>query len=525
MLSRTVASTICLAGLFSAALAVDGPLPLSWRWYGKTSVAPRSQPLLAGDAVIVGVGRRMYSVNTATGSTTWAFPPSGDAAGEFSVSPAKSGDVVLGASTNNFLYAVDAATGAAKWSMNLGTTNARAVLAGKDVFYVFTNDDRILGLSAENGAKAWQTDYEIGSNIVGMPTMMEDHLIFFTSGGKLVGLNSTTKRPTWEISVGSASPEGGPVVFGQSVYVVSGSQVAQINPRTGRTGWVAAFPERLVGSVAISEKGGAAVTEDGKVYTFDAFGKLTRTEPIALGGGYVAGGPQSTGGNIFVRTRGGSLVLIDPSRKNSEIVWEYNTSSIPGSKRAGSDGKPVDFVAIVGPLAIGEDAVYGLAEDGSLFAWGGSYGVDEYGPTISMTSPAMGNVMWGQPDTTFFFKIEDLQTGVMTKSLTVTMNGTLMKHEYIPGSGLMMMKIRHPGSTEPGANNPLSDGRKSIVVKAGDWAGNITERTFTVVIDNTIFEAAPPPSNTGNPGGAMGGRGGRGGGGRGGGGRGGGTGG
>ena len=102
MLSRTVASTICLAGLFSAALAVDGPLPLSWRWYGKTSVAPRSQPLLAGDAVIVGVGRRMYSVNTATGSTTWAFPPSGDAAGEFSVSPAKSGDVVLGASTNNF---------------------------------------------------------------------------------------------------------------------------------------------------------------------------------------------------------------------------------------------------------------------------------------------------------------------------------------------------------------------------------------------------------------------------------------
>jgi hypothetical protein len=245
-------------------------------------------------------------------------------------------------------------------------------------------------------------------------------------------LNSTTKRPTWEISVGSASPEGGPVVFGQSVYVVSGSQVAQINPRTGRTGWVAAFPERLVGSVAISEKGGAAVTEDGKVDTFDAFGKLTRSEPIALGGGYVAGGPQSTGGNIFVRTRGGSLVLIDPSRKNSEIVWEYNTSSIPGSKRAGSDGKPVDFVAIVGPLAIGEDAVYGLAEDGSLFAWGGSYGVDEYGPTISMTSSDMGNVMRGQPDTTFYFKIEDLQTGVMTKSLTVTINGTLMKHEYIP---------------------------------------------------------------------------------------------
>jgi outer membrane protein assembly factor BamB len=522
MLSRTLASTICFAGLASGAFAVDGPMPLAWRWYGRTTVAPRSQPIIAGDSVIVGVGRRMYSIDAATGSTQWSFPPSGDAAGEFSVSPAISGDVVLGGSTNNFLYAVDRATGAAKWSMNLGTTNARAIIGGADIFYVFTNDDRILGLSAADGAKAWQTDYEIGTNVVGMPTITQDHLIFFTSGGKLVGLNSTTKRPSWEISVGSASPEGGPVAFGQSVYVVSGSQVAQINPRTGRTGWVATFPERLVGSVAMSDKGGAAATEDGKVYTFDAFGKLTRTQPIALGGGYVAGGPQSTGSNIFVRTRGGSLFLLDPSRANSEIVWEYNTSALPGSKRAGSDGKVVDFVSIVGPLAIGESAVYGLAEDGSLFAWGGALGVDEYGPSISMTSPAMGNVMWGQPDTVFYFKVEDLQTGVMSKSISITMNGSRMNYEYIPGSGLLMMKIRHPGSTEPGANNPLTDGRKNIVVSVGDWAGNISDKTFTVVIDNTIFEAPPAPPREGG-GGAMGGRGGRGGGGPAGGGRGGGV--
>lgn len=521
MLSRTVASTICLACFASAALAVDGPLPLSWRWFGRTTVAPRSQPLLAGDSVIVGVGRRMYAIDANTGATTWSFPPSGDAAGEFSVSPALSGDIVLGGSTNNFLYAVDRATGTAKWSMNLGTTNARAIIGGENMFYVFTNDDRILGLSAENGSKSWQTDYEIGTNVVGLPTITQDHLIFFTSGGKLVGLNATTKRPTWEISVGSASPEGGPVAFGQSVYVVSGSQVAQVNPRTGRTGWVATFPERLVGGVAMSDKGGAAVTEDGKVYTFDAFGKLTRTQPIALGGGYVSGGPQSTGSNIFVRTRAGSLVLIDPSRLNSEIVWEYSTSALPGSKRAGSDGKTVDFVSIVGPLAIGENAVYGLAEDGSLFAWGGNFGVDEYGPTITMTSPAMGNVMWGQPDTTFYFKIEDLQTGVMSKSLTVTMNGARMNYEYLPGSGMLLMKVRHAGSTEPGANNPLSDGRKNIVVSAGDWAGNITEKTFTVVIDNTIFEAPPAAGNPANPGTGRGG-GGRGGGGPSGGGRGGG---
>ena len=513
MLSRILASTICLTGLVSGSLAIDGPLPLAWRWYGKTTVAPRSQPLVVGDTVVVGVGRRVYAIDTATGATKWAFPPSGDAAGEFSVSPVMLGDVILAPSTNNFLYAIDGATGTGKWSMNLGTTNARAVLGDKDTFYVFTNDDRILGLSAANGAKSWQTDYEINGNIVGMPAVSSDHLIFFTTGGKLVGLNATTKTPSWEISVGSANPDGGPMAFGQSVYVVSGSQVAQINPRTGRTGWVAPLPARPAGSVAISEKGGVAVTEDGKVYTFDAFGKLTRTEPIDLGAGYIAGSPQTAGGNIFVRTRAGSLVLIDPSRKAGEIVWEYGLSAIPGSKRAGAEGQSADTVSILGPLAISDGVVYGLAEDGSLFAWGGPMGVDENGPTIKMTSPAMGNVMWGQPDTTFYFKLEDLQTGIMSKSISVTMNGTRMNHEYIPGSGMVLMKIRHPGSKEPGANSPLSDGRKTIVVAAGDWAGNITERTFTVVIDNTVFEAAPPPSNTGGPrggprGGGGGGRGG-----------------
>jgi outer membrane protein assembly factor BamB len=518
MLSRIIVSTICLAGLVTGSMAIDGPLPLAWRWYGKTTVAPRSQPLIAGDMVVVGVGRRVYGIDVATGSTKWAFPPSGDAGGEFSVSPTILGDVILAPSANNFLYAIDRATGAGKWSMNLGTTNARAVVANKDVFYVFTNDDRILGLNAENGARAWQTDYEINGNIVGSPAFSQEHLVFFTTGGKLVGLNATTKMPSWEISVGSANPEGGPTAFGQSVYVVSGSQVAQINPRTGKTGWVATLPVRPAGSVAMSEKGGVAASEDGKVYTLDAFGKLTRTDPIDLGGGYVAGSPQVAGGNIFVRTRAGALVLIDPSRKTGEIVWEYGLSAIPGSKRAGAEGQANDTVSILGPLAISGNAVYGLAEDGSLFAWGGQFAVDEYGPTIKMTSPAMGNVMWGQPDTTFYFKLEDLQTGIMSKSISVTMNGTRMNHEYIPGSGMVLLKIRHPGSKEPGANAPLADGRKTITVAAGDWAGNMTEKTFTVVIDNTIFESAPPPSNTGGPrGGPRGGGGGGRGGGRGGG--------
>jgi outer membrane protein assembly factor BamB len=506
----------CIACAGASSLAINGPLPLSWRWFAKTSYAPHSQPVLSDGTLYVGVGRRVYALDAATGNQKWMFPAGEEPAGEFAASPVIVGDKVIAANTNNFVYAINKATGTTAWSYMMGSTTARSLVASDKAVYLFTADDRIVGLETENGGRLWTSDYQVEGNVAGDPIISEGHLVFFLTSGKLLGLSAAAKKVDWQIPVQSVNREGGPVAFGQSVYVVSGSQVAQVNPRTGRTGWVIPFPEKLAAGVAITDKAGAVCTENGKVYTFSLAGRLTSKQPLDLNG-YIGGSPQAAGSNVLIRMRGGSIVLIDPTRGSGEAIWEYTTLPVPGTTRrsSGGSGSPatIDYVAIQGALAIAPNALYGLAEDGSVFAWGGELGVDEIGPSISMLAPAMGAVMWGQPDTDFYFKLEDQQTGVMSKSIRVTMNNKDMKFEYLPGKGALYARIRASGSKEPGANPPLGDGRKTITVACTDWAGNISEKTFTVVIDNTLFDRrTPPPSgNTGGRGG--GGRGGGGGGG------------
>jgi outer membrane protein assembly factor BamB len=505
MFSNKIFATGLLILGVSSAFAVDGPMPLSWRWFAKTSFPPATQPVVSGDVVVAAVGRQVYGLDAATGAQKWMFPATNPANGDFSSSPVAMGETVLVGNTNHFVYAINRNTGNTVWSFSLGQTNARNLVAGDNLLFVFTGDDHIVALDPANGSKAWAKDYDVGANVVGEPIFAAGKLIFFTSNSKLIGLDSATQRH-WDVPVQSANIEGGPVLLGQSVYVISGSQVAQLNPVTGRSGWVASFPETLAAGPGVSEKGGVVVTENGNVYTFDLTGRNISKEPIKLDG-YVSGSPQAAGGSVFVRLRSGSLVLIDPSRKTDQIVWEYTTQAMPGVMRKTSDGKTesIDFVSILGPLAIGNGSVYGLAEDGSLFAWGGAFGVDEIGPSISMLSPQMGTTMWGQPDTDFWFKVEDPQTGVMSKSIHVTMNGAEMKYDYKRGSGGVFARIRQPGSTEPGANAPLSDGRKTIVVSASDWAGNVTEKTFMVTIDNTVFDKPEsPPTQGGGSGGGRG---------------------
>jgi hypothetical protein len=66
------------------------------------------------------------------------------------------------------------------------------------------------------------------------------------------------------------------------------------------------------------------------------------------------------------------------------------------------------------------------------------------------------------------------------------MNGQPVNWEYEPGPGYLWIRVRDAGSTTPGSNLPFPDGRKTITVSVADWMGNVTEKSFTLVVDNSL---------------------------------------
>lgn len=551
MIKKLTSAVFAFGMLASLCVAVESPLPIAWRFNGKVSITPTHQVAISNGIVVAPIGRRVYGLDAATGSQLWMFPPLEEPQGDFISTPAIVNGVVVVSNTNRFVYGLDLKTGVSKWSM-MDNDTVRHVLSDEESAYLFTGDGRIISINASNGTKAWSTDYEIGDRIVGTPVLTEKNLVFFTTMGRLRAVQTASKRVVWENRIQSIPQDPMPYAHDGHVYIVTGSDVARINARTGSVaGRPLRLPEQLVGAPAVTSKGGVALTNDAKAYVFDVGMRSFKQEPIELRG-TVAGPAQAAGDNILVRTRSGTIYLIDPSRELNPVIWEYTALPIPGTMRAVSGGTsgtggsggpmggggglaggggglaggggglaggggqggrgggrggggglaggggsggggasaeqlvPADYVAIHGLLTIANSTIYALAEDGSVFCWSRNYGVDEIGPDIFMMTPPSGSAVSGRSGMDFVFRIEDQGVGLMSRSIRITFNGRVMEHEYTPAGGYVWVRLRDPGSTMKGANPPLADGKYMINISAADWLGNISEKTFSITIDNVL---------------------------------------
>lgn len=526
MKAATRISIVLLCSLVTSLLwAISGPAPLGWRWTGKVELAPTARLVVSGDKVIAPVGRRVYALDARSGTEVYSFPSGGDADGEFRTDVVVAGNTVVAANSNRFVYGFNRDDGVKAWTFHLGTGTARTLVANQTTVFIITSDDRIVALNADTGAKAWTTDYQIEGSQSGSAVLADGQIVFYTTDGRVHAVDAVTQRKTWEIRLLSVPFNPQPTALGNSVLLVSGDQVALVAARSGRTTWVLRLPERVVGGVAVTTRGGVAVSERGNVYAFSLDGRQYSRTALELGG-FVQIPPQSAGENAIVQMTSGAFYLVDPSDMQPKVLWEYTTLPLPGTMRKvrtgdsgggggdlggggggnlgggggrGTGGRggagggastevevPADYVAVLSPIVVSGERVYALAEDGSVFAFGRDIGVDETGPTIEMMTPPSGSAMNGFSNLDFIFRIEDQGSGLMKRSITITFNDQVMKFEYVPAGGYVYVRIRPAGSTQEGANLPLSDGYRTITVSASDWMGNVSEKKFSVLIDNTL---------------------------------------
>ncbi len=464
----------------------EGPAPIAWRWAQSTSVTPGGQVAVKGDTIYIAAGQRIFALDRESGNQKWRYPAGEPLEANFRSGVVLYGDTVIAAADNKLVYAVDANDGKTKWQYpSPEPILGPPVVAGKYIALALS-DNSIMCISGDDGKAAWQNPQRIFDGILGNIGAFDENVLVFTQayGFYSIPILSPTKV-NWKTAFAVLGADVRPVVFGDNIYVNSGSNLVCVSAARGRPVWQRPTAEVLASNPSVSAEGIVAISRDQKVLSFDLSGRPLLKTGIDLQSQPVVP-PTQLGKLAVIATSNGALNLIDP--KTGDIVWTFvlRPLSAHGAKstdKGTSTTTIVNYITAASPAVLAGQTLLVTGRDGSLFAFDRSLGVDLTPPKVRMFFPNSGDQVSGQPPLELGFKIEDEATGVNAKTLTVEIDDQKMDYQY-NREGILIV----PFSTT-GKNKPLTDGRKTITVTASDWLGNTTKAIFSLMIDNTLRPA------------------------------------
>lgn len=147
--------------------------------------------------------------------------------------------------------AVDAATGAVKWRVNIGTPGRSAPTIAEGKVFFGTIDERFFALDAATGKQAWSYQATVVDTVIfgqAAPAVVDGVVLAGFGSGDLVALRAASGEVVWSDSLGGsngrgamldlACVRGAPVICDGTAYAVSMSAVlVAIDMRSGRRLW------------------------------------------------------------------------------------------------------------------------------------------------------------------------------------------------------------------------------------------------------------------------------------------------
>jgi alcohol dehydrogenase (cytochrome c) len=171
-----------------------GGLPSSWRYSALDQVT---------------------AANVSKLTPVWAFS-TGDIAGGLQATPIVVDGVLYLSSSNNNVFAMDAATGKELWQYRYALPKSfttfygpwnRGLAVGHGRVFVGTLDNYVVGLDAKTGRELWKTNVEdanqCGCNITAAPLIVKDKVIVGVTGGDsahrgyITAFDAKTGRQAW----------------------------------------------------------------------------------------------------------------------------------------------------------------------------------------------------------------------------------------------------------------------------------------------------------------------------------------
>jgi outer membrane protein assembly factor BamB len=309
-----------------------------------------SSPAVVGDTVYEATGEDdLDAINAATGALKWSFTV-GPSADNDNSSPAVVGGTVYVGSFLDTLYAVNATTGKLEWSFappndnGLVEMESPTVVGG--VVYDTSNSGHVYAVNASTGAQLW-TNYLSNQGIDGSPAFANGYL-YVAGGDDIYALKASTGDEAWDFTTGN-TVENSPAVSDGVVYAGSDDDyVYALNAVTGKKLW-GSDPSGVTGDINYRINSSAAVAGglvyvgcgDGYLYALrTATGKVAWSYPVIEGNdGIGFSSPAVADGVTYVGSVGGGLDALNSV--TGKLLWTGTINWVVDSSPAVANGAVV----------------------------------------------------------------------------------------------------------------------------------------------------------------------------------------
>jgi len=324
-----------------------GNLTKRWTYNFGGGCCTSSPTIAEGTIYISPIWSNLYAMDASTGALRWTAPASGPPY----TGPSVVNGVVYAIGGDGYIEALDALTGVTLWSYFVDNTGyGEAPVVANGVVYVASSNNQggnaIYALDAGSGKLVWK--YPTGQNFFYTSLSLANGVVYDVDySGNLYALDAGTGALLWDIS--NAGSDAAPVIANGVIYVGPGRSIYARKASTGEIIWQYTTGGYVFGSPAVANGVVYVTAFDGYIYALDA-GTGALQWKFATGD-QVLSSPAVANGVVYFGSEDNTVYALDA--QTGALLWKYITGSPITSSPA----------VVNGMLYIG-------SWDGNLYAFG-----------------------------------------------------------------------------------------------------------------------------------------------------------
>ena len=437
--------------------------PLSVLWRHTTAYAKNNpaSPVYGASTVYFPSGAAFYALNSSDGTMKWQYPADGKSRTFFATTPAFLSGFLYVTDDNGQAYKLDAATGKAVWTAKLEGTIRSAPIISNGVVYFGSGNSHGYALSADTGQVIWDTP--MGGPITTSPTITGGLVVFTSSDGNVYSLNARTGKKGWAVPFAADPSLVPPVYDGTTLYVAAGNTLYGLDPNNGGRRSSVKLPTDVLIPPTVSADSVYVITQSNVLYALTLAGR--ERWRVTLDAAETAP-PVLAGNLLLVATQPG--VLSGYEAGGGKLVWRY----VVQASATDSQPKYPSTTVYAAPI-VAAGTLYVVSDDGSLTAFR-SDAPGNIGPQFTQLVPEAGATVRGEGLTYGAFVVAE-GSGINPASVSLKVDDEAdAKAIYHAGQNAVYDT----------PTTPLKEGEHNITLRAADWRGNVTSKTWSFTVSD-----------------------------------------